>query len=175
MQIKTRILVLLISIFSFSSNLFCQEITEPSYKLEFLKATYEEFPKKNTYSNQIVLYFKYSKKEGDKTLMSMRIKYKIDENGEEIIEDLAKSNHSVTVFGDTHTKRKPHELYDLLNDKFNFNSKTKGEDFIFAFYLRDITEVFIPTINFAYGLWEPTNEEVRIEQNFKINLELLND
>lgn len=169
---KTRFLILLIPIiFCFSYKLFGQEITEPSYKLEFLKATYEELPKKNTYSNQIVLYFKYSKKEGDKTLMSMRIKYKIDENGEEIIEDLAKSNHSVTVFGDTHTKRKPNELYDLLKDKFTFNSKTKGEDFIFAFYLRDITEAFIPTMNFAYGLWEPANEEVRIEQNFKINID----
>ena len=157
--------------FSFSAKLFSQEITEPSYKLEFLKATYEEFQKPNPYKNQIVIYLKYSKKKGDMALMSTRFKYRIDENDEEITEILEKSKHNITVYGTANTKRKPHELYNILKDKFDFGTKETPKDFIFAFYLRDITDSYIPTMDFVYGLWEPTNQKIRIEQNFKINIE----
>lgn len=169
---RLRFLILIIPvILCFSSNLYSQEITEPSYKLEFLKATYEEFPDQTPYSNQIVLYFKYSKKKNEKTLMSMRIKYKTNDDEGEIIENIEGSRHSITVYGDTHTKKKPHKLYEILKNQFKFNKKTKGEDFIFAFYLRDITDSYIPTMDFAYGLWEPANEKVRIEKNYNIDIQ----
>ncbi len=169
---KLRFLsVIFFLVFSFSVRIFGQEITEPSYKLEFVKGTYEEFKNPNPYKNQIVLYFKFSAKKGDKPILSMKIKYRIDENSDEITEIIEKSKHSITVFGTANTKRKPHKLYEVLKDKFDFGTIETPEDFIFAFYLRDITDSYIPEMDFTYGLWEPANQKIRIEQNFKINIE----
>lgn len=156
-----------------SSTVKSQEITEPSYQLEFLKATYEKLPRKSSYSNLTVLYFKYTKNLGDKTLVSMRFKYKLKEDDEEKIVNFQGSGHSITVFGTEHSKKKPHDLYEILKDKVQFHPESSDTEFIYAFYLRDFTPDYNPNMFFAYGLWEPADDNIRIEQYFPVMIKKL--
>jgi hypothetical protein len=173
MKIKTSFIFFLLAFLSFGATVKSQELTEPSYELEFLKATYEEFPGKETFFNEIVIYFRYAKNPADKTIMSLRYKYKLDENDEEKVVSIQDSKHSINFFGNKHTGEDPHDLYDILKDKFRFRFQSTGDEFIIAFYLRDLTPTYIPTMQFAYGLYEPSNEDVRIEQYFPIVIERL--
>jgi len=148
----------------FVSQIKAQEITEASYKLEFLKATYEE---KNE-SNEIIVYLKYTPKKDNKTLISGRFTYSLGENGIEKTEVLESSKHGIIIHGQN-IKEEKSKVYKLFKNTLDFDSTE--EFFLIEFRLRDITEKYIEKMTFTYGLWEPSNEKLRFEKKFNFVVE----
>jgi len=148
----------------FVCQIKAQEITEASYKLEFLKATFKE---KNE-SNEIIIYLKYTPKKDNKTLISGRITYSLGENGIEKTEVLEKSKHGIIIHGQN-IKEEKSKVYKLFKNTLDFDSTE--EFFIIEFRLINITEKYIEKMTFTYGLWEPSNEKLRFEKKFNIEIE----
>lgn len=161
---KALIVLVNLLIFNFTCHSQEQELTEASYKLEFLRADYNESKK----SNEIVLYFKYIPKKGNKTLISGRLTYSLGEDGIEKTEILEKSKHGITVYGNDIGYKKS-SAYKLLKDIVDFNSEE--EFFILEFRLRNITEKYVEKMTFTYGLWEPSDSSIRFEKKFFIDVQ----
>ena len=157
-----RMFILLFLIFVYQIK--AQEITEASYKLEFLKATFEE---KNE-SNETIIYLKYTPKKDNKTLISGRFTYSLGENGIEKTEVLEKSKHRIIVHGQN-SKEEKSKIYKLFKNTLDFDSTE--EFFIIEFRLRNITEKYLDKMTFTYGFWEPSNEDFRFEKKFNIEIE----
>ena len=157
-----RMFILLFLIFVYQIK--AQEITEASYKLEFLKATFEE---KNE-SNETIIYLKYTPKKDNKTLISGRFTYSLGENGIEKTEVLKKSKHKIIVHGQN-SKEEKSKIYKLFKNTLDFDSTE--EFFIIEFRLRNITEKYLDKMTFTYGFWEPSNEDFRFEKKFNIEIE----
>lgn len=148
--------------FSFAQK----NITEQSYDLDFLKAKYIE----SGNSNEILLIFKYQpKKEKEfKPIVSMKMTYSIGDSGMERTEILDKSNHSIVAYGND-INQKNAEIYNLIKEKIDLNQKQ--EFGIFVFHLRNLTQEYVENMTFTYGLWEPENENIRIEKKYEIPID----
>lgn len=141
------------------------QIQEASYILKPVKALYLD----STKSKEIILVFKHSTKSGndEKFIVSGRFAYSLGDSAE-ITEVLGRNNHhSITIHGEKIPERDP-ALYNLIKDSLNVSP---GENLkLLVFYLRGVTDVYIPTMTFTYGLWEPSDENVRIETKYRINV-----
>lgn len=157
------IVLVLISNFSFGQK---KKITEQSYYLDFLTAKYSETNNKN----EILLVFRYQpkKKKEFKPIFSSKIAYKIGDSKIEKTEIIEKSNHSIAFYGNDIDKKAP-DVYKLISNKVDLNQKEKFG--IVVFYLRNITQVYIEKMKFTYGLWEPKNENIRIEKTYDIEIQ----
>jgi hypothetical protein len=138
---------------------------EASYILEPVKGLYFD----TTDRKEIVLVFKRSTKSGneEKLIISGRLTYALEDNMEKT-EVLGRNNHhSITIYGDDFPTKNP-ELYNLIKDSLSVKDKKKLT--LLVFYLRGITDNYINRMTFTYGLWEPSNEDVRIETKYHFNL-----
>jgi len=162
---KNLHLALMLIIFICSTKpAFSQNPKGATYDLEFIQA---EFTKERK-QTEIILYFKYAKEKDDMTLMSSKITYNIGNKKKDVSEILDKSNHTIVVYGTNDIEQKNPDIYELLKEKIDFD--TEKELFIFAFKLRNITKKYIDKMTFKYGLWEPSNPEIRFETEYDINI-----
>lgn len=162
-NLKILILLLVcISTFSFGQK----TINEQSYTLDFLSAKYIGVEN----NNEIILVFKYEPKKGKvfKPIISMKITYDIGNSESEKTEIMEESNHSIVFYGNDIDKKNP-EIYGVIKEKIDIKQKKKFG--IVVFHLRNITQDYIDKMKFTYGLWEPENENIRIERLYNIEIE----
>jgi hypothetical protein len=157
-------LIVLMFIFPFTYT-YSQEIEGPTYNLEFIKANYTQKRKKN----KIVLYFKYEKKEDEMALISTKLTYNIGDGKGDVVEILEESKHSIIVNGTENIKEDNVMLFLELGYLIDFD--TEKELYIFEFHLRNITKKYIDKMTFKYGLYEPSNPEIRIETEYEIEID----
>lgn len=153
--------MMLISTLSFGQK----KIAEQSYNLDLLTARYSE----TNDGNEIILVFKYEpkKKKEFKPIFSMKITYIIGNSEIEKTEILNESKHSIAFYGNDIDKKNT-SIYSLISDKIDLNQKEKFG--IVVFHLRNLTNDFVDNMKFTYGLWEPENENIRIEKTYDIEI-----
>ena len=165
MKLITKTLISCL-VFALASNPSTAQITGASYTLTPLKAKYID----SANPKEIILVFKYAtkSKQKEKLIISGKMTYSLA-GGMEKTEVLGRNNHhTITIFGKDINAKDP-AIYNLIADKVD---PSDASEFSFlVFYLRGITGKYIDKITFTYGLWEPADENVRIETKYEMNVE----
>jgi hypothetical protein len=167
MKIHLRILTICsILLLSFGFESFSQN-REPSYNLEFVKGQYID----STNPKEILVILKHSTKSNreEKLIISGKLTYSLG-NGPEKIEILGKNDnlHSIEIYGKDIELKEPY-LFSLIKDSIDF--KNKNDFKLIVFHLRNLSDKYVEKMAFTYGLWEPMNQEVRIETKFAIKID----
>ncbi len=143
------------------TSIYSQDIKEASYNLEFLKA--------KEISDEMFLMFKYStqKPKDFKLIISERFFYKFSNEEEYVSGSLRKDGNSMVVFGKD-MESKDSKLYNLIKDLVDF--KSENEFLIIVFKLNNISKKDFDKMVFKYGLWEPSNTNIRFEKEYYISI-----
>jgi hypothetical protein len=159
------ILYLFLLLFTITAS---AQIATPSYTLIPLKAKYID----STNPKEIILIFKHATKSNqqEKLIISGKLTYSLG-NGNEKTETLGQrtnAHHTIAIFGKD-INEKNQDIYNLIADKVDL---TAPGDFRFlVFYLRNLTDKYVDKMTFTYGLWEPADENVRLETKYEIKID----
>jgi hypothetical protein len=155
-----------ILLLSFGFESFSQN-RERSYNLDFVKGQYID----STNPKEILLMLKHSTKSNrdEKLIISGKLTYSLG-NGAEKTEILGRSDnrHSIEIFGKDIELKEPY-LFKLIKDSVDFTNKNDFK--LIVFHLRNLSDKYVDKMTFTYGLWEPTNQDVRIETKYEIKID----